>query len=32
MKINTEASVKITKKKKKKPKTLLIKVNDQIRC
>lgn len=31
MKINTEASVKITKKKKK-PKTLLIKVNDQIRC
>lgn len=30
MKINTEASVKITTKKK--PKTLLIKVNDQIRC
>lgn len=30
MKINTEASVKITKKKK--TKTLLIKVNDQIRC
>lgn len=30
MKINTEASVKITKKKN--PKTLLIKVNDQIRC
>lgn len=29
MKINTEASVKITKKT---PKTLLIKVNDQIRC